>query len=293
MRLGELPIGARVLERRSDLIFTVADRRDGAYPGMTMLCEQVACVACMDAAEVEAPVQGPQDGWDRFGRGDYARSCLRHWLNSETVDWFVPSHSGDCPPVKGYLRYDEQPYLEQPGFLSRFSPAFCRALLETEVPVLRRTGAGQGELTHETCRMFLPSRTEIFKGDESGFAEGKPLPLCCDPRQVSPIRPAKREMERFGRSWNPPREDAPLDAPQIYDPRFGWWYWLRTPSLRYGFLNRVVSAYGAVSYTYANNDIVGVRPMCCLEPELEVELIQPLLPDRDGIHRRLYAFVVE
>lgn len=40
--------------------------------------------------------------------------------------------------------------------------------------------------------------------------------------------------------------------------------------MAYDFLNRVASAYGALSYTYANNDSVGIRPVLNLDGELEV-----------------------
>lgn len=288
MRLGSLPIGSRVLEPQSALIFTVADRRDGGYPGMTMLSERIVTAACLDGAEPDATGDPRWDGWARFGRNDYPGSTLHRWLNSAQEDWYAPAHPYDRPPSPEHLRYGEQPNLDRPGFLGRFSPVFRSALLDTPVQVLERMGKDQGRLVQVTAKLFLPSRTEIAKGDESGFAEGRPLPLCYDPGQVHRIRPVRQELERCGRSWNPAHEGAPLDAPQIYDPRFGWWYWLRTPSLRYGFLARVVSAYGAVSYTYANNDIVGVRPMCCLEPDLEVELFHPLRADETGVKRRLY-----
>lgn len=66
------------------------------------------------------------------------------------------------------------------------------------------------------------------------------------------------------------RESAHYDAAQIYDPKWGWWYWVRTANMAYDFLNRVASAYGALSYTYANNDSVGIRPVLNLDGELEV-----------------------
>ena len=40
--------------------------------------------------------------------------------------------------------------------------------------------------------------------------------------------------------------------------------------MAYDFLNRVASAYRALSYTYANNDSVGIRPVLNLDGELEV-----------------------
>ena len=38
----------------------------------------------------------------------------------------------------------------------------------------------------------------------------------------------------------------------------------------YDFLNRVASPYGALSYTYANNDSVGIRPAANLNGSVDV-----------------------
>ena len=78
-------------------------------------------------------------------------------------------------------------------------------------------------------------------------------------------------LAKYGRAINPDRPTAKYDAPQIYDPKYGWWYWLRTANMGYDFLNRVASPYGALSYTYSNNDSVGIRPLLNLDGELEVQ----------------------
>ncbi len=292
MRLEQLPIGARVLEPDSGLVFVVADRVNGHYPGVTMVTERITTVACFDAAEPERSCAYPWDGYDRFGCNSYRNSNIHQWLNSAEERWYSPAHPLDTAPEAERTRYGEQPNAARSGFLCRFSKAFRSALLEVDVPALERTGKDQGELTTVKAKLFLPSRTEIIKGDESGFAEGAPLPLFYDPDRVHRIQPTEEDMARYGRSWNPAREDAPFDAPQIYDPKFSWWYYLRTPSLRYGFLVRVMSAYGAVSYTYANNDVVGIRPLCCLDPKLEVELYQPMRATDQGVQHRLYRITV-
>ena len=62
----------------------------------------------------------------------------------------------------------------------------------------------------------------------------------------------------------------PHGAPHVYDPKFGWWFFLRTANIQYEFLARVMSPYGALTYTYVHNDCVGIRPIVCLDPELEV-----------------------
>ena len=61
-----------------------------------------------------------------------------------------------------------------------------------------------------------------------------------------------------------------FDNAQMYDPKYGWWYYMRTPNVQYSFLQRVMTAYGSVSFTYANNDIVGIRPLINLSADTPV-----------------------
>ncbi len=39
----------------------------------------------------------------------------------------------------------------------------------------------------------------------------------------------------------------------------------------YAYMVRTLSPYGALTYTYANNDSVGIRPALHLDPEVLVE----------------------
>ncbi|MBC5581874.1 hypothetical protein H8S23_10170 [Anaerofilum sp. BX8] len=270
MKLGDLPIGARVCDQGGEAAFLVAAQNHPGYAGTTLLAEKVLGVRCLDAAEPQRRQVSIFERVWQFGSNDYATSNLHQWLNSQETDWFHPQHEEDCPPSTPYLRYGEQPYDGLPGYLSGFSKTFLAQMLVSQVPVLRRTEQGKAELTWVKARVFLPSRTELNKGDECGVAEGKPLPLLWDQRIFKAV-PQESELKKHGRSWNPGRATAPEDAPQIYDPRYGWWYWMRTPSSLYAFLTRVASPYGAVSYTYANNDVVGVRPLMNLDAGTQVE----------------------
>ena len=271
MKLGDLPIGALVRDAVFEGAFLVAAQNHPTYPGATTLFSQkVIGVRCLDAAEPEKPSR-PAFEWEaRFGSNDYAASNLHRWLNADQAAWFEPAHKYDRPPSAGFLRYGEQPYDDTPGFLASLSGATRKRLVESAVPVVRRGGKDRGELATVQAKVFLPSRTELGKGDESGMAEGAPLPLLYDAR-IYKTAPLASELKKHGRSWNPGRETAPDDAPQIYDPKYGWWYWMRTPSCKYSFLTRVASPYGAVGYTYANNDVVGVRPLMNLDADTEVE----------------------
>ena len=149
------------------------------------------------------------------------------------------------------------------------SPRFREALLEVQVPYLKMTRKDAGELAYVPAKVFLPSRTELGKGNEHGIAEGEMFPLSYDPTSYKTTL-TEELLKFYGRKINPERESAHYDAAQIYDPKWGWWYWVRTANMAYDFLNRVASAYGALSYTYANNDSVGIRPVLNLDGELEV-----------------------
>ena len=290
MMLKKLPIGARVLEPRSKLVFLVAGYEGHAAEGaIPMISERVTTAASFDAAEPLHEEADKYDGYKKYGFNNYEKSNVHLWLNSTDKVWYKPQHETDAPPEKENTRYGEMPAVEQEGYLRRFSDAFLNALALTDVPVLTRTARNEGEIHYVKAKMYLPSRTEVIKGDESGFAEGRPLPICYDPGKVCMIQPTDEDMEKYGSSWNPPHEGAPMGAPQIYDPKYAWWYFLRTPSLQYGFLVRNIASYGALSYTYANNDIVGIRPMCNLYAETEVELEHPMMPGPNGVDVRLYS----
>lgn len=142
-------------------------------------------------------------------------SNLHQWLNSREERWYHPAHERDNPPVSPYLRYGEHPYLETPGFLTGFSQTFRDSLVEVEIPVLVRTIRGKGELQTVKACAFLPSRTEMNKGDEVGVPEGKPLPLFYDP-YIFKAKPSQDQLERFGRSWNP---EEPEKACSMIEPR--------------------------------------------------------------------------
>lgn len=276
MKLRDLPIGAVVRDYENQLYFLVAAQNHPGYQGTTLYARNVVEIGCLDGKEPDHAANPQNKGFrvfekqSQYGWNDYGKSNLHQWLNATDADWYKPSHQWDTPPADDYNRYQEVEYLSRPGFLSIFSKTFIDGLLEVQVPVLSRVMADKGELSYVPAKVFAPSRTEIGKGDEWGIAEGKMFPLCYD-YSVFKARPAEAVNEKYGRSLNPPRATAPYDNPQIYDPKYGWWYWVRTPSMSYTFLSRVASPYGALTYTFANNDSVGIRPVLHLDSDLEVE----------------------
>jgi hypothetical protein len=270
--IGDLPVGARIRDYKSDEIFLIAAQNHPGYPGTTLISDRVLSLACFDAAEPDSVCEPRCENAYEYGSNDYATSNVNTWLNSRSSDWYAPKHATDNPPKAEFVRWSEQPNFNMPGFLVRFSKHFVAALVETDVPVVKRTERDKAELTTIKTKVFLPSRTELGKGDELGMAEGAPLPLFGGSGGFGFLKTGASDKQRelHGRSWNPGRPGVALDAPQIYDPKFGWWYWMRTPHPRYNFMVRVMTADNAVSYTYANNDVVGIRPMLVMKPETKL-----------------------
>lgn len=271
MKIGSIGYGRKLIDPKSGIEFRVA-AQDHYGPGITtLLAMHVIGVRALDAAEPGKTRRYPYESTDRFGNNNYILSNLHRWLNADTADWFTPAHELDTPPTAEHLRYGEHPYAAEPGFLTRLGAALKDALVETDIPVLVRTGRGTGELQSVRAAVFLPSRTEMNKGDELGIPEGRPLPIFYD-HYIFKATPSADQLERYGRSWNPeePEKGLHYDQAQLYDPKFGWWYSLRTPSTLYAFLHRIYSPYGALSYTYANNDVAGLRPLFNVRADLEV-----------------------
>jgi len=258
--VSELQIGDRIFDEENRLVFFVADY-DHYGQGLTALVsEKVIRAGCFDAKE-----SGWPDDRALYGNNNYSLSNIAQWLDSDQPDWFSKTHEMDYAPEADNLRYNEQPYLMVPGFIYSFSETFKKYICAAKIPCLIRDGMKSGFVEKLELKAFLLSRTEIGWGAESGIAEGSLLKLFEDKAYQDAV-PTDEQMAIYGRSWNPGWDyggrikPAKYGDPQIYDPKYGWWYWLRTPHLTYPYLVRVRSTYGALSYTMAYNDIVGIRP---------------------------------
>ena len=279
MRIGDIGIGRKIVEKKSGMIFRVAGQDHYGEGITTLLTDHVIGVRALDAAE-NRKREGSNCDWSgKFGNNNYLESNLNQWLNSAEAEWYRPMNEYDNPPAAGLLRFNEHPYQDEPGFLTRFSDKFNDSLVFTDIPVIVRTGVEKAELSSVSAAVFLPSRTEMNKGDEFGIAEGKTLPIFYD-HYIFKATPSPDQMEKYGRSWNPeePEKGRCFDGPQLYDPKFGWWYLMRTPNVRYSFMERVMTAYGSVSFTYANNDVAGIRPLVNVCADTEVTDIGSDLP---------------
>ena len=274
MKLGEIGLSRRVCEYRSGMVFRVAGHDHYGKGITTLLSEYIVNVRALDAAEKGDPAQESVfEKKSLYGNNNYPDSNLHRWLNARTKAWYRPANEADNPPSAEHLRFGEVPYEEEEGFLCRFGDPFINALAETDIPVLVRTGKLKAELTSVKTAVFAPSRSEMNKGAELDIPDGRTLPIFYE--HYEPFYkaiPTQEQLAQYGRSWNPeqPQRGVKFDAPQIYDPKYGWWYYMRTPNTQYAYLERVMSPYGAVSYTYANNDVVGIRPVINLYSDTQV-----------------------
>ncbi len=220
MRLGDLPINAMVKESVSGTMFLVAAKDHLGYEGaVTLITERLVGVGCFDAAEKAKP-QKKIYIWDdvqEYGSSNYGQSNIHQWLNADRVNWFGKTHQYDEPPAAEGTRYGDYPYDQKPGFLTRFPESFKNRLIEMNIPTLERVGKLKGELRYVAGKVFLPSRTEIGKGDEIGIPEGKMLPIFYNLRMYR-ARPTDEDRERYGRSWNPSSPGNPEGAPISMTP---------------------------------------------------------------------------
>ena len=227
MKIGSIGIGRKLYEPKSGMKFRIA-AQDHYGPGITtLLCEHVVGVRALDAAEPDRPCSSLYEDVTRFGNNNYPGSNLNTYLNSADQHWYAPFSGYDCPPDATHTRYGEFPYDTMPGFLTQFSESMLAHLVYTDIPVLVRTGKGQAELQSVNAAVFLPSRTEMNKGDELGIPEGRPLPIFYD-HYIFKAVPAPDQLEKYGRLWQPeePEHGLYYDIAQMYDPKFGWWYYM-------------------------------------------------------------------
>ena len=261
-KIKDLPVGARVRDAKNQMVWLIAAHNHPGYTGTTLVAEHLVGAGSFDAKEPENPKSGNWDNVKEYGNNYYPYSNIRQWLNSAQANWYSPQHRYDAPPANDNIKYRDCPYDEKPGFLADFSPTFLKGLQEVEVKCIKKGAEGKAEPDTIRDKVFLLSRTEIGSGDESGLAEGSKLPLFNEYVYLL-ARPTTEDIRKYQTVWLP---GIPLTK-TIQDISSGWWYWLRSPMLKYEYLARVMIN-GAHSYSLAYNDRVGIRPALNLDSEL-------------------------
>lgn len=256
MHLYDLPLGARIRDYSCSIHFLVAAHDHPGYSGTTLVTDGIIGQGCFDAMEPASPHRPHRD----WGNNDYRLSTLRQWLNAEDQIWFSPSHVADAPPVPEHCWDGDSPYAGRAGFLYPFSPTFRQAIQTVSV----KTACRKGRLETDSARVFLLSRTEVGLGDESGCAEGRPLPLFSDFR----FRLAAPAPEAFA---------AATYTPFAFASGRPWCWWLRTPYVTRMCRARLVYSDGMLTSNYTACGAVGIRPALVLRGELKVSAL-PGLP---------------
>ena len=251
-RLKDLYPGDKVRETRSGILFTVAGLSPYGGDGVCLITDQVIAQGAMDAPEPEAP----EENFAVTGNNRYVLSNLHQWLNADGMDWYIPSHAFDTPPTEENLAlrptlFDpirHNAYAHQPGFLSRFSPAFRRSLRSSRIPCALPDGSG---VEYTDALVFSPSAAEI--GLDTGTSpEGTRFPLFAD----------------FRMRYAAPSEACLADGawqPAFFQRDRTFWYWLRTPNPTTPGFFAYAHFVNPYSYKFACSPWMGIRPMLAID----------------------------
>ncbi len=271
MTLGQLPIGSRVREPKSGMVFIVAAHEHPGYTGTTLFCDRIIRKGCIDAME-----PAHQDRWVKeLGLSDYRLSNIHQWLNSDKAGWYTKSSPTDEPPTENKIK-SGVPYAGDPGFLSAFSEDFKNALVENDIPCVTGSGAEQRAASVK-AKAYLLSADEMGLRSFTNIPEGTKMPLFRDFRARIGLKPA-----------DPADFNFPMMDINETNQEMAWYYWLRTPHNAKPWYNAYVHCSGMISYLQAANGDLGIRPALQISPEIPVSdqcgdgYIYDILPGGEG-----------
>ena len=261
MILKDLPIGAKVRELNSSLLFLVAAHNHTGYRGTTLVADCAIKLAAIDAAEPN----NPNEEQRLHGNNFYPLSNIHQWLNATDRDWYQPAHEFDAPPVTenldhGRLDFYDVPfyskearfagdfsYLNEPGFLSWFSRAFVESLCEVDVPCHMDPAPGKPHFGPPVpyslkAKAFLMSAPELGLEDAQSVVEGFRFPLFNDGR-MRVVAPTPAAIGK--------------PAGYVYDD-CSLYYWLRT----------AVRGSSTASFIYDSDHRIGDFKSCPVSPRM-------------------------
>lgn len=265
--LGSLPIGAKIKEKDTKylgvpIVWVKADTDHTDYPSgsTTLITEKIIARRAADAKEPN----NADSNRKNYGNNRYSVSNIDQWLNSdaEAGVWYSARHSADqAPSSTSYV--SSNPYSAKAGFLSEFSPAFKKALLDTAIRVALHPALDDGPYETITRKVFLASRAETFGAAENGVTEGSILALFAE--NTNAVRVAYQGQTTV--------QDGGTEGN-------AWYWWLRTPNSSNSYLVRSVYSGGSLNSDSAYYGAGGVRPLCNLKSETLVSDE----PDADGCY---------
>ena len=286
MILKDIPVGARVREQKSSVIFLVADHNHTAYAGTSLVTDCAVKIASFDAAEPDNPDKSMKE----FGNNFYPNSNIHRWLNSNEDDWFMPAHEFDAPPIvanidQGRLDFYDFPfysteakfigdfsYKDTPGFLTWFSREFVESICEVNVPCYIEPKPGEvhvgpADPFYVKAQVFLLSAPEIgFEEIKTGI-EGFRFPLFNDARMrvVAPTPAAIGKPDDY-----------------VYDD-CSFWYWLRTPVAGSSTTAMVYNSdHKFGDYNAASTGQLPVRAISGIRPALNLDSGTAVSSEPDG-----------
>jgi hypothetical protein len=257
--LAQLPVGVKVREKTSGMLFLVGEHGHAGYKGTTLVANHVVGFGCLDAPEENNPNQRLH----LTGLNHYAFSNLHQWLNAEGEDWYRSAHEFDAPPTEenlakrpnAYDHHGYNAYAQKPGFLSWFGADFREAIFESEVPCSDRT---QASLEFIKAKAFLLSTAEAGIRTTDPLQEGSKIAVFRDFRN----RAATPSVEAIASAeWQP----AYLTAKNLS------WYWLRTPKGNDEGFTYYAHTTCPFSHKFSCCPWVGIRPVVNVDSQLPVE----------------------
>ncbi|OGO24444.1 MAG: hypothetical protein A2144_01570 [Chloroflexi bacterium RBG_16_50_9] len=259
MILKHLPVGAKVREKTSGIVFLVGEHQHAGYKGTTLVANNVIGQACLDAPEEN----NPNERLRLTGYNYYAFSNLHQWLNAEDWNWYKPVHEYDAAPTEEniakrpnyYDRHGYNPYDDKAGFLAWFGEAFRSAIYESDVPC---TNKQQNDIEYIKAKAFLLSTAEAGIRTSDPLKEGSKIAVFNDFRN----RYAVPSQEAVANSaWQP----AYFTTENLF------WYWLRTPKGNdEGFTYYAHNA-NPYSHKFSCCPWVGIRPVVNVDSDLPIE----------------------
>jgi hypothetical protein len=256
--LEELPVGVKVREKTSGLVFLVGEHAHAGYKGTTLVANNVIGQACLDAPEEN----NPNERLRLTGYNYYAFSNLHQWLNAEGRDWYKPAHEYDAAPTEAniaqrptcYDRHGYNAYENKAGFLSWFGASFREAIYESDVPCTNRRQDG---IEYIKAKAFLLSTAEAGIRTSDPLKEGSKIAVFSDFRN-------RYAVPSYEAVANADWQAAYFTTDNLF------WYWLRTPKGNdEGFTYYAHNA-NPYSYKFSCCPWVGIRPALNVDSNLPV-----------------------
>lgn len=174
-----------------------------------------------------------------LGNNRYGQSAIRQLLNSDKAKntFWEPKNKWDRAPSWNSTK---------DGFMYGLDEQFISVLGKVKNKTALNTVCDGGGYEELTDKIFLPSRTNVFGGNENGIAEGQVLTY---------YGPEYSDLSAAGTGADTNR------IKQRNDSNTNWW--LRSPHSTGAISVRYVTTSGALHYYLATSDY-GVAPACAI-----------------------------